>query len=120
MFDYMSNRIGTNGDKPDETVVLNAVRFGGGFRLMSPGRKARFVATIGGGLAYKWLGSGDSPGGVVFVNLDTGFEYDWSGVLLGIAAQQSLLLGGADTDGVELADPRVTLGLGARIGYGAW
>ena len=87
---------------------------------MSPGRKTRFVATIGGGLAYKWIGAGDSPGGVAFGNLDMGFEYDWTGVLLGVAAQQSVLLGGSDADGVALADPRFTFGLGARIGYGGW
>lgn len=117
MFDYMSGRIATG---ETSTVVLNAARFGGGFRLMSPGQKARFVATIGGGLAYKWIGSGDSPGGGAFGNLDLGFEYDWSGVLLGIAAQQSVLLGGADVDGVDLADPRFTFGLGVRVGYASW
>jgi hypothetical protein len=117
MFDYMSGRIGAG---EESTVVLNAARFGGGFRLMSPGQKARFVATVGGGLAYKWIGTGDSPGGVAFGNLDLGFEYDWSGVLLGLAAQQSVLLGGSDTDGVQLADPRFTFGLGVRVGYAAW
>jgi hypothetical protein len=117
MVDYMSGRIASGGET---TVMLNAARFGGGFRLMSPGRKTRFVATIGGGLAYKWIGAGDSPGGVAFGNLDMGFEYDWTGVLLGVAAQQSVLLGGSDADGVALADPRFTFGLGARIGYGGW
>jgi hypothetical protein len=120
MLDYMNNRVKTSAPPADDTVVLNAVRFGGGFRLMSPGRTARFVATIGAGLAYKWIGSGKSPGAVPFGNLDLGFEYDWSGVLLGIAAQQSLLFGGDDTGGAELADPRFTVGLGARIGYAAW
>jgi len=118
MFDYANNKIETTSGT--STVALNSARFGGGIRLMSPGRKARFVATIGGGAAYNWLGAGKSPGGVAFVNIDTGFELDWSGVLLGLAAQQTLLLGGADTPLVELADPRVTFGLGARIGFGAW
>ncbi len=118
MFDYTSNRIANPSE--DATIALSSARFGGGFRLMSPGRKARFVATIGGGLAYNWIGRGDSPGGVAFFNIDAGFEYDWSGVLLGLAAQQSLLVGGVDTAVAELADPRVTLGLGARIGYGSW
>jgi hypothetical protein len=118
MFDYANNRIETTSGT--STVALNSVRFGGGVRIMSPGRKARFVATIGGGLAYNWLGSGKSPGGTAFVNIDTGFELDWSGVLLGLAAQQTFLLGGTDTVVVDLADPRVTFGLGARIGFGAW
>ncbi|MDI1448942.1 hypothetical protein [Polyangium sp. 6x1] len=118
LFDYANNPIATKSG--DSTVRLNSARFGGGVRLMSPGRKARFVATIGGGLAYNWLGSGESPGGVAFINLDTGFELDWSGVLVGLAAQQTLLLGGTDTADVELADPRVTVGIGARVGFGGW
>lgn len=118
MFDYANNPIATRSG--DSKVRLSSARFGGSVRLMSPGRKVRFVASIGGGLAYNWLGKGESPGGVAFINLDTGFELDWSGVLVGLAAQQTLLLGGTDTADVELADPRVTLGLGARIGLGAW
>ncbi len=118
LFDYANNPIATKGG--DSAVRLSSARFGGGVRLMSPGRKARFVATIGGGLAYNWLRNGTSPGGVAFINLDTGFELDWSGVLVGLAAQQTLLLGGTDTADVELADPRVTLGVGARIGLANW
>lgn len=87
---------------------------------MSPGRRARFVATIGGGIAYGWLGAGTSPGGVGFVNIDTGFEVDWGGVLVGLAAQQALLFGGRDTTEVALSDPRVTFGVGARIGFGSF
>jgi len=117
LFEYANNPIAT---RTDSTVRLSSVRFGGGFRLMSPGRKARFVATIGGGLAYNWLGKNTSPGGVAFVNLDTGVELDWSGVLVGLTAQQTLLLGGTDTAEVELADPRVSLGLGARVGFASW
>ncbi len=119
LLDYMNNRVKKSNGSRDETVVLSAVRFGGGVRLMSPGRTARFVATIGAGLAYKWTGSETSPGAVPFANLDLGFEYDWSGVLLGVAAQQSLL-GGAETVEAELADPRFTVGLGVRIGYAGW
>jgi len=118
LFDYANNPITTRSG--DSKVRLSSVRLGGSVRLMSPGRKARFVASIGGGLAYNWLGKGESPGGVAFINLDTGFELDWSGVLVGLAAQQTLLLGGADTAEVELADPRVTIGLGARVGFGGW
>jgi hypothetical protein len=120
LVDYMNNRVKTSAPPADDTVGFNAVRFGGGVRLMSPGRTARFVATINAGLAYKWLGSGVSPGAVPFGNLDLGFEYDWSGVLLGVAAQQGLLLGGDETTGSELADPRFTVGLGVRIGYAGW
>ena len=77
LFDYANNPIATRSG--DSTVRLSSARFGGSVRLMSPGRKARFVASIGGGLAYNWLGKGESPGGVAFINLDTGFELDWSG-----------------------------------------
>lgn len=117
LFDYASNKIETTASSK---VALSSVRFGGGVRLMSPGRKARFVASIGGGIAYSWLGAGTSPGGVGFVNIDTGFEVDWSGVLLGLAAQQALLFGGKDTTVVALSDPRVTFGVGARIGFGSF
>jgi hypothetical protein len=120
MFDYMSHRVATQAPPADDNVVLNAMRFGGGFRLMSPGRTARFVATIGGGLAYKWIAAGKGSEVVPFGNLDLGFEYDWSGVLLGIAAQQGVLLPGDDVDQRELSDPRFSLGLGVRIGYAGW
>ena len=120
MFDYMSNRVTTEAPPANDRVVLNAARFGAGFRLMSPGRNARFVATIGGGIAYKWIATGKSSGVVPFGNLDLGFEYDWSGVLLGIAAQQSVLLPGDDIGRTELSDPRFTIGLGVRVGYAGW
>lgn len=120
MFDYMSNRVTTEAAPADDRVAMNALRFGGGFRLMSPGRTARFVATIGGGLAYKWITKGDSSQVVPFGNLDMGFEYDWSGVLLGIAAQHNVLLPGDEVGRMELSDPRFTLGLGVRLGYAGW
>ncbi len=118
MFDYASNKIATSNT--NSKIALSSARFGGGVRLMSPGRRARFVATIGGGIAYGWLGAGTSPGGVGFVNIDTGFEVDWGGVLVGLAAQQALLFGGRDTTEVALSDPRVTFGVGARIGFGSF
>lgn len=120
IFDYMNNRVTTEAPPDNDKVVLSITRLGGGLRLMSPGRTTRFVATIDGGLAYKWIGAGKSPGAVPFVNLDLGFEYDWTGVLLGVAAQQSVFLGSDDVNGRELSDPRVTLGLGVRIGYAGW
>lgn len=120
MFDYMNHRVSTEAPPAEDKVVLNAVRFGGGFRLMSPGRTARFVATIGGGIAYKWIARGESSEAVPFGNLDLGFEYDWSGVLLGIAAQHNVLLPGDDVTRPELSDPRFSLGLGVRIGYAGW
>lgn len=120
IFDYMNNRVATEAAPDNDNVVLSITRLGGGLRLMSPGRTARFVATIDGGLAYKWIGSGKSPGAVPFVNLDLGFEYDWSGVLLGVAAQQNVFLGSDAVNGRELSDPRVTIGLGVRIGYAGW
>ncbi len=121
MFDYLNNRIETTSLATGRNrAVLNIARVGGGVRLMSPGRSTRFVATIDAGFAYKWLDAGNSPGAVPFGNLDLGLEFDWSGVLLGVAAQQSVFLGGEETGGAELQDPRVTLGLGVRIGYAGW
>lgn len=121
MFDYLNNRIDTTSLVTGRNrAVLNIARVGGGVRLMSPGRTTRFVATIDAGFAYKWLDAGNSPGAVPFGNLDLGLEFDWSGVLLGVAAQQSVFLGGDETGGAELQDPRVTLGLGVRVGYAGW
>lgn len=120
LFDYMSNKVTTELPPSNDKAILNVARFGGGFRLMSPGRTLRFVATIGGGIAYKWLGRTNRSGIVPFGNLDLGMEYDWSGVLLGLAAQQSVLLPGDEVGGSELSDPRFTLGLGVRIGYAGW
>jgi hypothetical protein len=114
MFDY------ANIAFDDVDPLLNSARFGGGFRLMSSGRRVRFVATIGGGFAYNWLSEGTSVGGTGFTNLDCGLELDFRGVLLGVAVQHGLLFGGADTADVNLEDPRHTLGVGARIGFGAW
>jgi hypothetical protein len=118
MSDYANIQV--QSADPKDQVSLSSARFGGGFRLMSSGRRVRFVATIGGGFAYNWLGDGKSPGGTAFANLDTGIEFDFGGVLLGFAAQQTLLFGGADTADIELKDPRVLFGLGARIGFGTW
>ncbi|UQA61562.1 hypothetical protein [Polyangium aurulentum] len=118
MFDYANIKV--ESAVPTVKVPLSSARFGGGFRLMSAGRRVRFVATIGGGFAYNWLAGGKSPGGTAFANLDTGLELDFGGVLLGLAAQQTLLLGGADTVDIELKDPRVLFGGGARIGFGTW
>jgi len=120
IFDYMNNRVATEAPPDTDRVVLSITRLGGGLRLMSPGRTMRFVATIDGGLAYKWIGAGKSPGAVPFVNLDLGLEYDWSGVLLGVAAQQNVFMASDDVNGRELSDPRVTIGLGVRIGYAGW
>jgi hypothetical protein len=120
IFDYMNNRVATEAPPDRDTVVLSITRVGGGVRLMSPGRTIRFVSTIDGGLAYKWIGAGKSPGAVPFMSLDLGFEYDWSDILLGVAAQQSVFLASDDVNGRELSDPRYTLGLGVRIGYAGW
>lgn len=119
LFDYMNSHVALDGQTRAKGV-LNVVRFGGGFRLMSPGRTARFVATIDLGLAHKWTDQNDLTGNVPFGNLDLGFEYDWSGVLLGVAAQQGVLLPGDSATNSELRDPRVTLGLGVRVGYAGW
>lgn len=120
LFDYSSNKIAAKNPLDKDRLVLNLSRFGGGVRLMSPGRTARFVATIDIGLAYPWIGTGKSPGATPFGNLDLGFEYDWGGVILGLAAQQSVYLASDDATQAELNDPRVTLGLGVRIGYAGW
>jgi hypothetical protein len=120
IFDYMNNRVFTEAPPENDKVVLSITRLGGGLRLMSPGRTLRFVATIDGGLAYKWIGAGKSPGAVPFMNLDLGMEYDWSGVLLGVAAQQNVFLASDNVNARELSDPRFTLGLGVRIGYAGW
>jgi hypothetical protein len=119
MFDYANIDIRARNNAAS-SVELNSARFGGNLRLMSPGRKVRFVSTIGGGFAYNWLSGGKSPGGTAFINLDTGLELDFRGVLVGLQAHQTLLFGGSETADIDLQSPRVLFGLSARVGFGAW
>ena len=125
----------TVGDVNSESDVqasysLSTTLVGANFRLMSSGRKVRFVTTLGGGLAYddlSWEDCGpagvlvcgsDATGAEGFVQNEIGLELDFGGVLLGAVAQQVV----SSSGNVKLfsSDPLVFLGLGLRIGYATW
>ena len=130
MLEYrgLDKTVGTTPDpakKPIGDYTYQSGRAGGVLRLMTPARRVRFVGSLGLGLSRDRVGipaqevgiSGQemgSPGQEIesstqfFVLSETGIEFDFGGVLLGLTAQQIIGTEGA------------SLGAGVRVGYGTW
>jgi hypothetical protein len=109
--------------------TLRSHRVGAGLRLMSSGTKARFIATLHGGLtvdAFELGGSCrglcDANGATGFADAEVGFELDLKGVLLGVLIEQSV--SGkkhlARARGDFFSEAIIQFGAGLRVGYGAW
>jgi len=105
-------------EEPDGDYSYQSGRAGGVLRLMTPARRVRFVGSLGLGLSRDRVESPGkevgSPGQEIessthfFVLSETGIEFDFGGVLLGLTAQQVIGTEGA------------SLGAGVRVGYGTW
>jgi hypothetical protein len=115
---------------------LSSFRAGLGLRLMTTGRRLRFVQVFGGGFMYDsitWTpGAGAPPrqgaaGVDGFGISETGLEVDVSRVLLGLTIQQVVGSHGALTlaqhdkfSADTYGGPQYSLGLGLRGGYRLW
>jgi hypothetical protein len=114
-----------------EGYDLDSIRFGTNIRFMTPGYRARFVATLGLGFAQDTgslylasdpnrenLAVGDAT--TVYFNLEQGVEFNLKHVLLGLVLQQVAGTTGRFTEASDFGGGQVTLGLGLRVGYGRW
>ena len=117
--------------------TLSSDRIGGDLRLMTPGKMVRAVGVIGGGVVIDSLtfdkpqpscaravctnASGVDP----FLLLEAGLEFEFSGVLLGLALESQFQSSrGISASGTTTApfsnDPLIHLGPGLRVGYAFW
>jgi hypothetical protein len=138
MFEYGSASIDSGLDETT-SFTLSSARFGLNLRLMSPGKSARFVGTIGGGATYDTFSfepggqcEGDKCGDVLpkcvdgcsgfnaFLLGELGFELDLKGVLVGLAFQSYF----QSIKGIDEAPfgktPVAIIGGGLRVGYALW
>jgi hypothetical protein len=120
------------------SYALSSVRVGLNARLMTTGERFRFVQLVGGGVALdtiSWAPGSTGPtlarrgasGADGFLLIETGFEVDIGGVLLGLALQNYLGSRGALDETTHdqwsantYGGPLYTLGLGLRAGYRLW
>jgi hypothetical protein len=124
---------GTTGNK-GYTLISN--RIGGDLRLITPGKFVRGVGVIGGGLVLDSL-SFDEPilgcptnvcksssGADPFVLLEAGIEFEFSGVLLGLALESQFQSSRGISSAAETSpfnnDPLIHLGPGLRVGFAFW
>jgi hypothetical protein len=116
------------------TLISN--RIGADLRLMTPGKMVRAVGVIGGGVVLDSLsfeksrpgcapvecekGSGADP----FLLVEAGLEFEFSGVLLGLALESEFQSSRGITTANNTApfsnDPLIHLGPGLRVGYAFW
>ncbi len=114
------------------TLISN--RIGGDLRLITPGKTVRAVGVVGGGVVLDSLdfektrpgctptecekGSGADP----FLLLEAGLEFEFSGVLVGVAfeSQFQSSRGISDTTAPFSNNPLLHLGPGLRVGYAFW
>jgi hypothetical protein len=110
---------------------LDSIRFGTNIRFMTPGYRARFVATLGLGFAHDTgslyvasdgaredLAAAEAT--TVYFNLEQGVEFNLKHVLLGLVLQQVAGTTGRFVESADFGGGQVTLGLGLRVGYGRW
>jgi hypothetical protein len=128
---------GTIGNK-GYTLISN--RIGGDLRLITPGKFVRGVGVIGGGLVIDSLSFDeglvcsagrvcpDASGADPFVLLEVGIEFEFSGVLLGLALESQFQSSrGISSEKVEVEvespfdnNPLIHFGPGLRVGFAFW
>ncbi len=125
----------TVADNKGYTLISN--RIGADLRLMTPGKMVRVVGVIGGGVVIDSLGFDqpqptcaaavctDASGADPFLLLEAGLEFEFSGVLLGLALQSEFQSSrGISASGMTTApfsnNPLIHLGPGLRVGYAFW
>jgi hypothetical protein len=122
----------------DGGYELDSFRLGGNIRFMTPGYRARFVATLGLGFAYdtgslllfsaaenddSTGGKGDlleADGTSVYFNFEQGVEFNIRHVLVGLVVQQIAGTTGRFVERSQFGGGQFTIGLGLRVGYGRW
>jgi hypothetical protein len=136
MFEY--GNIFTADEPENQGYSRSSYRLGLNLRLMTPGKTARFVGTLGGGLVIDDIDFTDAMGGACdagcleqgasgadpYLINELGFELDFGGVLLG-ASMQSYF---QSTKGIDFesgknaydGDVLIHLGGGLRVGYALW
>jgi hypothetical protein len=115
------------------TLISN--RIGADLRLMTPGKYVRGVGVIGGGLVIDSLRYDvpingcptvcvNSSGADPFVLLEAGLEFEFNGVLLGLALESQFQSSrGISTTTVSSPfgnDPLIHVGPGLRVGFAFW
>ena len=121
---------------PAGGYTLSSNRIGADLRLMTPGKTVRAVGVIGGGivldsLSFEKSNTGCAPfecekafGADPFLLLEAGLEFEFSGVLVGIAIetefQSSRGISTASGTAPFSNEPLLHLGPGLRVGYAFW
>jgi PEGA domain-containing protein len=125
----------TVADSKGYTLISN--RIGADLRLMTPGKMVRAVGVIGGGVVIDSLGFDqpqpscaaavctDASGADPFLLLEAGLEFEFSGVLLGVALETEFQSSRGISSALEKTapfsnDPLIHLGPGLRVGYAFW
>ena len=121
------------GEDKGYTLISN--RIGADLRLMTPGKFVRGVGVIGGGLVLDSLNFDkqingcpdvckDPSGADPFVLLEVGLEFEFSGVLLGLALESQFQSSrGISSDEVPTPfgnNPLIHIGPGIRVGFAFW
>jgi hypothetical protein len=117
------------------TLISN--RIGADLRLMTAGKMVRAVGVVGGGVVIDSLGfeksnpgcppavCEKSSGADPFLLLEAGLEFEFSGVLVGVAMESEFqssrgISNTADTTAPFSNQPLLHLGPGLRVGYAFW
>lgn len=121
----------------DAGYTLISNRIGADLRLMTPGKIVRGVGVIGGGLVLDSLTFDQAPptcapsvcmnasGADPFLLLEAGVEFEFSGVLLGLALEAQFqssrgISASMSTTSPFGNDPLIHLGPGLRVGFAFW
>lgn len=126
-----------SGVADDAGYTLISNRIGADLRLMTSGKVVRAVGVIGGGLVLDSLtfdtgphacaapGCVNASGVDPFLLLEAGLEFEFSGVLLGLALESQF----QSSRGISAStlttspfgnDPLIHLGPGLRVGFAFW
>lgn len=140
---FQHSSLFTPSGQTEKGYTLISNRIGADLRLMTPGKfvrgvGVRGVGVIGGGLVIDSLSFDldcpqiceDSSGADPFVLLEAGIEFEFSGVLLGLALESQFQSSrGISLDDVSSSDtgkspfgnnPLIHLGPGLRVGFAFW
>ena len=126
----------TPSGQTEKGYTLISNRIGGDLRLITPGKFVRGVGVIGGGMVLDSLSFDaidscspttlcrDSSGADPFLLLEVGIEFEFSGVLLGLALesqfQSSRGISSTKVDSPFGNDPLIHFGPGLRVGFAFW